>query len=66
MNSKKRNDAPVRTASVLTDAVDLGDAVKDKSMTKDELDFIIQKGEDQFTEFKEKLDKSLSKEIILP
>ena len=33
-------------------------------INKQELDFIIKQGEGQFTEFKEKVDKSLSKEIV--
>jgi ATP-dependent DNA helicase RecG len=33
-------------------------------ITKNELDFIIGQGEGQFTEFKERADKSLSKEIV--
>ncbi len=33
-------------------------------ITKNELDFIINQGEGQFTEFKERLDKSFAKEIV--
>jgi ATP-dependent DNA helicase RecG len=33
-------------------------------MTKEELEFIISEGEGQFIEFKEKLDKTLAKEIV--
>ena len=33
-------------------------------MTNQELDFVIEQGEGQFIEFKEKVDKSLSKGIV--
>ena len=33
-------------------------------MTKKELKFILAEGEDQFVEFKERLDKGLAREIV--
>ncbi|MBA7532342.1 hypothetical protein ES705_24568 [subsurface metagenome] len=33
-------------------------------MKKEELEFIVEKGESYFVEFKEKLDKSFSKELV--
>ncbi|MCD4745569.1 MAG: putative DNA binding domain-containing protein [Bacteroidales bacterium] len=35
-----------------------------RKISKQEIDFIISQGEGQFTEFKERLDKSLAKEIV--